>query len=404
MDTVTRRRFLIASGVTGGAAWPPAPARHLASRPPPRPADPLPADAKILVLVTLYGGNDGINTVVPYADPAYHDAGRSSPTPRARCCVSTAVGLNPAMKGCSRSGRRRLAVVRGVGYPKPDHSHFRSMDIWQTALPRRARRHGLDRPVAGRDRRRPGARGASARAAAARRRRERPPPRSRWAAGAGRAERPGVGWEPPTRPTRRARRWRPGLPAAAVRDATFGPCWSPTVVRDGPTIRRRRAHRPAGRRTPGAARRRRAVHQGRRPDVGIRGEPWRIRHPCRREGHPAEATRRVGLGGQRLPRGHDRRSPRSRCVVVDLLRIRPPGRRRTPRRAPTTARPARCSSPGTRSKAGSTATSRQPDRAGRRRPQGHDRLPDVYGELLDKVLDTEACRVLDGTRPTLDFL
>ena len=46
----------------------------------------------------------------------------------------------------------RLAIVRGVGYPKPDHSHFRSMDIWQTALARPPGQHRLDRPLAGRDR------------------------------------------------------------------------------------------------------------------------------------------------------------------------------------------------------------------------------------------------------------
>jgi uncharacterized protein (DUF1501 family) len=75
MDTVTRRRFLIASGVTGGVAlatgsglvtW-----RELSQR---AVSDPQPVGSKILVLVTLYGGNDGINTLVPCADPAYHDA------------------------------------------------------------------------------------------------------------------------------------------------------------------------------------------------------------------------------------------------------------------------------------------------------------------------------------------
>jgi uncharacterized protein (DUF1501 family) len=138
VDTLTRRRFLIASGVTGGAAlvagsaavtW-----EQLRSR---AASDPLPAGANVLVVVTLYGGNDGLNTVIPYAEPAYHDA-----RPELAYAASDvlhldgALGLNPAMKGMAALWQQQhLAIVRGVGYPKPDHSHFRSMDIWQTASP-----------------------------------------------------------------------------------------------------------------------------------------------------------------------------------------------------------------------------------------------------------------------------
>src|SRR4029077_1259122 len=63
--------------------------------------------------------------------------GRSSPTPRGEVLhLAASVGLNPAMKGMATLWREgRLAMVRGVGHPKPDHSHFRSMDIWQTASP-----------------------------------------------------------------------------------------------------------------------------------------------------------------------------------------------------------------------------------------------------------------------------
>jgi uncharacterized protein (DUF1501 family) len=135
MDTLTRRKFLLASGVTGAAAlaagagtitW-----RRLAD------ADPLPADANVLVLVTLYGGNDGLGTVVPYADGAYHDA-RPDLAYGADDVLKLddQLGLNPSMKGFkSLWDAKKLAVVRGVGYPKPDHSHFRSMDIWQSGSP-----------------------------------------------------------------------------------------------------------------------------------------------------------------------------------------------------------------------------------------------------------------------------
>jgi uncharacterized protein (DUF1501 family) len=138
MDTMTRRRFLVASGVTGGVAlaagsglvtW-----HQLAHR---AISDPQPVGSKILVIVTLYGGNDGINTLVPYADPAYHDARPELAYAAGDVLhLDASLGLNPALKGMAelwQSGQ--LAIVRGVGYPKPDHSHFRSMDIWQTASP-----------------------------------------------------------------------------------------------------------------------------------------------------------------------------------------------------------------------------------------------------------------------------
>jgi uncharacterized protein (DUF1501 family) len=142
LDTLTRRRFLVASGVTGAAAlaagagtlgW-----RELAAR---AGTDPLPGDASVLVLVTLYGGNDGLATVVPYADPAYHDARPDLAYDEGELLeLGDGLALNPAMNGFKALwDADRLAVVRGVGYPRPDHSHFRSMDIWQTGSP--------DRPV-----------------------------------------------------------------------------------------------------------------------------------------------------------------------------------------------------------------------------------------------------------------
>jgi len=100
-------------------------------------ADPLPPGTRILVIVTLYGGNDGLNTVIPYTDPAYHDARPDfAYTADQVHQLDGQLGLNPAMSGMAGLWTAgRLAVVRGVGYPHPDHSHFRSMDIWQTASP-----------------------------------------------------------------------------------------------------------------------------------------------------------------------------------------------------------------------------------------------------------------------------
>lgn len=138
MNTMNRRQFLIASGVTGGAAlaagaglvsWSELHHRAIVT--------PKPPGEKTLVIVTLYGGNDGLNTVIPYADAAYHSArpGLSYDASEV-LALDSELGLNPAMTGFAKLWRaKQLAIVRGVGYPQPDHSHFRSMDIWQTASP-----------------------------------------------------------------------------------------------------------------------------------------------------------------------------------------------------------------------------------------------------------------------------
>jgi uncharacterized protein (DUF1501 family) len=138
MDTLTRRRFLLASGVTGAAALAAGAGAYtlkdiLAT------AGDRPADAGTLVLVTLYGGNDGLNTVIPYADPAYHDARPDLAYGADEVLrVDGDLGLNPALAGLHKlHGAGRLAIVRGAGYPKPNRSHFQSMDIWQTGRPDR---------------------------------------------------------------------------------------------------------------------------------------------------------------------------------------------------------------------------------------------------------------------------
>ncbi len=138
MSPMNRRKFLIASagtyaaGLLSGAVavgW-----HDLRRAAQDR---PLAEDAGVLVIVTLNGGNDGINTVIPYTDNAYHDARPElAYAPRDVLPLDDRLALNPALTGLAQLWRqRRLAIVQGVGYPKPDHSHFRSMDIWQTASP-----------------------------------------------------------------------------------------------------------------------------------------------------------------------------------------------------------------------------------------------------------------------------
>ena len=135
VSPLTRRRFLTYSGgaaiaaATASAGW-----AALVSR---ARTDPLPVGAGVLVMVTLYGGNDGLNTVIPAGDPAYHDARPElAYTEEEVHPLADGLGLNPGMTGLKALwDQGHLAIVRGVSYPRPDHSHFRSMDIWQTASP-----------------------------------------------------------------------------------------------------------------------------------------------------------------------------------------------------------------------------------------------------------------------------
>jgi uncharacterized protein (DUF1501 family) len=91
----------------------------------------------VLVIVTLYGGNDGLSTVIPYTDNAYHDARPDlAYAPEEVLHLDAELGLNPALEGLFQTwSADKLAIIRGVSYPTPDRSHFRSMDIWQTASP-----------------------------------------------------------------------------------------------------------------------------------------------------------------------------------------------------------------------------------------------------------------------------
>ncbi|MFE3190882.1 DUF1501 domain-containing protein [Nocardia sp. NPDC059240] len=137
MARVSRRQFLVGTGVLGALGVAGASAITWDELHQRASTTPLAAGSGILVVLTLYGGNDGINTVIPYADNAYHDARPElSYRPEEVLRLDDQLGLNPALKGLSGLWHdRQLAIVRGVGYPKPDHSHFRSMDIWQTASP-----------------------------------------------------------------------------------------------------------------------------------------------------------------------------------------------------------------------------------------------------------------------------
>jgi len=101
---------------------------------------------RVLVIVQMGGGNDGLNTVVPYGSADYYNQrptiGIQAPTAQARGQAGVAldlardpgIGLHPSLRGLKELfDDGQLAVLQGVGYPNPNRSHFTSMDIWNTA-------------------------------------------------------------------------------------------------------------------------------------------------------------------------------------------------------------------------------------------------------------------------------
>lgn len=93
----------------------------------------------ILVVVQMSGGNDGLNTVVPYGLDGYREARPTLAIPEAEVLpLDEHIGLHPALGALHRRFEDgQLAIVQGVGYPNPDFSHSRSMQIWHTATPDR---------------------------------------------------------------------------------------------------------------------------------------------------------------------------------------------------------------------------------------------------------------------------
>jgi uncharacterized protein (DUF1501 family) len=91
------------------------------------------SNERILVVVQLLGGNDGLNTVVPHGIDGYNRGRRTLRIASSQVHKVTAeIGLHPAMGGLGKLLEKgRLAIVQGVGYPNPDRSHFRSMEIWE---------------------------------------------------------------------------------------------------------------------------------------------------------------------------------------------------------------------------------------------------------------------------------
>ncbi len=92
---------------------------------------------RVLVVLQLSGGNDALNTVVPYGDPLYVDNRPNVRIPEDQVLpINDYIGLHPTMGPIKQLyDEGKVAIIQGIGYPNPSRSHFRSMDIWHTCEP-----------------------------------------------------------------------------------------------------------------------------------------------------------------------------------------------------------------------------------------------------------------------------
>jgi uncharacterized protein (DUF1501 family) len=130
---LSRRQFLatsslLAAGTGLSSFW------HKVALAAPNADQPGAADT-ILVVIEMTGGNDGLNTVIPFKDPAYETARPRLKQPADKVLkINDDLAFHPAITGFARLlERSQLGIIQGVGYPNPNRSHFVSMDIWQTA-------------------------------------------------------------------------------------------------------------------------------------------------------------------------------------------------------------------------------------------------------------------------------
>jgi len=125
----TRRRFIEQSALLSLTPWIPnfIPQSLGATAPS--------ADDRILVVIQMDGGNDGLNTVIPFADAKYAEVRKELRIPEREIHkLSDEIGLHPSMKGMSDLFEEgRVSIIQGVGFPNPNRSHFESMAIWQHA-------------------------------------------------------------------------------------------------------------------------------------------------------------------------------------------------------------------------------------------------------------------------------
>ena len=129
MLILNRRRFLQVGSLASAAAMMPKFLKAFEK------GQLVPPGNKVLVVIQLSGGNDGLNTVIPYRNDIYYKMRPALGIKReAALSLTDEMGLHPSLtglKGLYDDGA--MGILNNVGYPNPDRSHFRSMDIWHSA-------------------------------------------------------------------------------------------------------------------------------------------------------------------------------------------------------------------------------------------------------------------------------
>ena len=97
-----------------------------------------------LVVLQMACANDYLNTVIPYANPLYYDNRPTVHIPEDQVLrIDNEVGFHPNMRAMKRLyDEGKVAIIHGIGYPNPNYSHFRSMDIWYTCEPEKVSSEG----------------------------------------------------------------------------------------------------------------------------------------------------------------------------------------------------------------------------------------------------------------------
>ncbi|SHL00213.1 Uncharacterized conserved protein, DUF1501 family [Chitinophaga jiangningensis] len=129
MNIINRRRFLQVGSLASAAVMMPKFLKALER------GELVPPGNKVLVIVQLSGGNDGLNTIIPYRNDIYYKQRPNLGIKRDKALSLTdELGIHPGLVGLKALyDEGALGVLNNVGYPNPDRSHFRSMDIWHTA-------------------------------------------------------------------------------------------------------------------------------------------------------------------------------------------------------------------------------------------------------------------------------
>jgi uncharacterized protein (DUF1501 family) len=127
-----RKQFIQTGALVTASMWVP---RFLKAIDAPSPFAPVPVGNKVVVVLQLNGGNDGLNTIIPITNDVYYKLRPKLGISKQKSLqLNSEAGVNPALRIVKEEfDKGNVAILNNVGYPNPDRSHFRSMDIWQSA-------------------------------------------------------------------------------------------------------------------------------------------------------------------------------------------------------------------------------------------------------------------------------